>query len=130
MTEKEIILACRHEVETPCEIDMGDGTKAKCCCDCWNASRVAAKASRKAWLQDQKNKGADYWRARGIAIGETVEMTGWNLFSPFIVRGVAKVGAAGAYVSSDYPTCRGRQLDPSTWRKCEAKPAQLEFPHE
>lgn len=117
-----MILSCRHPVPDWQRdgISMGDGTHATCCSDCWNASRVLAKAERQAELEAQREKGREYWRQRGISVGDRVFMLGAGLFGTFRVFGVAKVGAAGAYVICNQPSTRGRQLDPRSWHKITA----------
>lgn len=93
------------------------------CCNCHNAGYHAYKAKRREWLEEQRQKGREYWQARGVKVGAEVEA-----FSPLMmglgtvrVTGRACVGAVGAYVRS--PMQRGF-LQPQYFRPVEAAQVQ------
>ena len=74
------------------------------CCECHNAEYRAWKAARKAQIEEQRQKGREYWKARGIAVGDKL-----TAFAPSMlgiggttVTGRACVGLAGAYVRSKF----------------------------
>lgn len=116
MNSREIILACRHAAQ-PCDVNLGDGGRARCCCECWNASVAARRIEDKARNAAAAERGREYWHGRGIALGETVRAWGQSLYGRYPVTGTAKVGRCGAYVVTR--ACRG-QLDPGRWEKIEA----------
>jgi hypothetical protein len=115
-TQKEIILACTHALETDKPNVKINGEDVRCCTECWNQSVVARKAIRKAELAEKRAEGVAYWTSRGIAIGETVTMLGQGMLGPVRVFGTAKSGGVGAYVASKVQ--RG-MLAPECWSKQE-----------
>jgi hypothetical protein len=67
-------------------------------------------------LKQRKAQGVEYWRKRGIAIGETVICRGMGVFGPFTAEGIAKTGTVGAYVKSNWqrgylkPDCFAKRI--------------------
>ena len=63
------------------------------------------KAKRDIELEVMREKGRTYWAKRGIKVGSAVQARAMSMLGPFggslLVRGIAKVGAAGAYVLAD-----------------------------
>jgi len=100
MTSTEIILACTHAADSPCDVTLSDGREVKCCCECWNLSVAARRAADKARNEAAKEEGRKYWQARNIAVGEVVVTGGISIFGAYEAKGIAKVGRVGAYVSS------------------------------
>ena len=87
------------------------------CMECHNAGYHAYKKERKIWLEQQRQQGREFWASQGITPGDKVERFARSMlgFGGIMVRGTAKVGAPGAYVSAPqfqpgYLTCHG-------WRK-------------
>jgi hypothetical protein len=74
------------------------------CEDCHRAGYYAYKAKRREWLEAQKQAGREYWKARGIAVGDTVTSFARSMLGigGMTVTGRACVGAVGAYVRSKY----------------------------
>lgn len=100
---------------THCEYDRNTAGQ---CNGCHNRQYHEAKAARRAWLEEQRQKGREYWKERGIEPGDEVETTVPAMIGTTVltVRGTAKVGKVGAYVSS--PVQSG-YLSPGIWRKAE-----------
>jgi len=89
---------------TACGADAPTGrNSAGRCYRCHNAQYYQRKADRAAWREEQRRKGREYWAGRGVVVGDAVEaivsdmLTG-GLLACRVLRGVARVGAAGAYV--------------------------------
>lgn len=114
-----IILRCDHEGRKTSEVNLGGGRGIVwCCCECWNASVAARRAEDRARREQAMERGRAYWAARGIAVGETVGAFAQSMFGigGLSLRGVAKVGKAGAYVASK---AQPGQLAPEYWHKLE-----------
>ncbi len=89
------------------------------CGDCHNAGYYEWQARRKVQLADAAASGRAYWAAIGVKPGDRVERktVGGSIFGchEVTLHGMAKVGAAGAYVH----TYRDAAMySPEGWRKC------------
>jgi len=94
---------------------MGRNTAGECS-DCHNKSVAEYRERRAAWLEAEREKGRQFWRARGIEPGQKVKS-----FRPSMLGvggawfyGVAKVGAGGAYV---HVKGLGYKAAPEGWQK-------------
>lgn len=68
-------------------------------CTAWNEHVAARKVADKARAAYCREEGRQYWTRRGIAVGTTVYMEGYNCLGWVTrLRGVAKIGKHGAYV--------------------------------
>ena len=82
------------------------------CNACWNKHVRARRHADKLRRQEGQARGRDYWTGRGIAVGNSVQMfcPSWTGLGGSVVKGVAKAGVRGAYVSTkQYPR---KQLAP------------------
>lgn len=109
---------------TRCGQDSPDGRNTAGQCNaCHNAQYYERKAQAKIELESQKAKGREYWAARGIKVGDTVQTFAPSMlgFGGVTVIGTAKVGIVGAYVSA--PKFQAGKLAPAYFHKAQKQPA-------
>jgi len=116
MNADAVLDECRHE---PRSLELGNG--GRCCVNCWNAYRAAFRAERKVENAAAREAGRVYWAGRGLKPGDTIYTIGANFFGPVVIKGIAKVGWVGAYVSC--PRHYGRKmLKPEYWTNKDPAP--------
>jgi hypothetical protein len=94
------------------EVGMGDGRTIYVSCETWNRHVAARRIAEKALREERKAEGVAFWAQRRIAPGDKVVRPSASIFGMFLVHGIAKAGARGAYVTSDIQ--RG-MLTPHGW---------------
>jgi len=88
------------------------------CNDCHNANYHKWLLAKKKHNGTEKEKGIEYWKERGIKVGDKVGITAlsWTGMGGEFVVGIAKSGSNGAYVSSKY---HPGKLSPNGWKKIQ-----------
>lgn len=95
-----------------------DRNSAGRCTDCHNLEYHEYQANRKTQIEEQREKGRQYWAERGIKVGQHVKTNAVSMLlgTSQEVLGIAKVGAVGAYVSSSF---QPGYLSPNGWEIAE-----------
>jgi hypothetical protein len=86
------------------------------CTECHNKNYYEYRQALKSRGTEQKIKGLEFWRARGINPGDQVKTVAiaWTGLQADTIYGIAKTGCNGAYVSSKY---QAGKLSPAGWCK-------------
>jgi len=105
---------------------FGFGGAFPLCRQCCARRNDAHKADSRGRAAENRRRGIEYWRGRGIEVGETVYAIGVTAIfgGRFLVPGTAKVGVHGAYVYSEKMrriVCASKaQFDPrENWHRAD-----------
>jgi hypothetical protein len=96
------------------EVRMGDGRTIYVSCETWNRHVAGRRIAEKALGGERRAESVAFWAQRGIAPGDKVVPPSASIFGMFLAHGNAKVGARGAYVTSDI---QSGMLTPHGWDK-------------